>query len=254
MSELPAFPYAREARSALRKLGFDLGAFASTSLADAPRTAGGGTAGAAAPGVTPSFFPADASTAAVADRLRTLADALFARKKVAFTYHGMERGETTQREVHPFGLLFQQSRWYLVAFDPMRAGMRVFRVDRMDELTRNDRSPNTPDYEIPASFRLSEYALREPWQLGQAPDGPVRAQVRFEFPRSLWAERNGHGELVEEHDDGSSLRAFDVTQPDPFLRWILSMAGDASIVSPPELAEDLRRMARRVAAAHGAVA
>ena len=245
VSELPAFPYAREARSALRKLGFDLTAFAGTSRE------GDAAQGAAVP-VAPSFFRADASTAAVADRLRTLADALFAKKKVTFTYRGIERTEPTRREVHPFGLLFQQSRWYLVAFDPMREDMRVFRVDRMDDVRRNTKTPNTHDYEIPADFRLTDYAQKEPWNIGETTDAPVQAHVRFEFPRSLWADRNGLGEKIEDHADGSSIRAFDVTQPDPFLRWVLSMAGEAAIVSPADMADDLRAMARDVAARHEA--
>ena len=241
VAELPAFPYAREARSAMRKLGFDLGPTAASAGAPDP-----------APASAPAFFTADASTAAVAERLRTLADALFAKKTVSFAYAGIQRGETTDREVHPYGLLFQHSRWYLVAFDPMRKGMRVFRVDRMDALQRNTKTPNTPDYAIPPDFRLAEYAQKEAWELGDAGGAPVRALVRFAFPRSLWAERNGHGERVEELDDGSAVRAFDVTQPEPFVRWVLSMAGDAMIVSPAELADDLRAMARAVAQAHGA--
>ena len=254
VSELPAFPYAREARSALRKLGFDLHAFAATGRASGASDDAPGTPAAPTAALAPSYFPADASTAAVADRLRTLADALFARKKVAFTYHGIGRGEATAREVRPYGLLFQHSRWYLAAFDPMRDDMRVFRVDRMDDVRRNTKTPNTPDYDIPADFRLAEVAQKEPWQLGESTDGPIKAHVRFEFPRSLWADRNGHGEKIEEHGDGSSIRTFDVTQPDPFLRWILSMAGEAMIVSPPDMADDLRTMARQVAAAHGASA
>ena len=241
VAELPAFPYAREARSALRKLGFDLGPLNGYPAASAP-----------APGPGTTFFAADASTAAVSDSLRTLADALFAKKTASFRYHGIERGESTEREVQPYGLLFQHSRWYLVAFDPMRDGMRVFRVDRMEAVARNPRTPNTPDYEIPDDFRLSEYAQKQAWELGEANGGTVHALVRFDFPRSLWAERNGHGELVEEHDDGSSVRSFAVSQPDPFLRWILSMAGEALIVSPAELADDLRAMAAAAAKAHGA--
>jgi predicted DNA-binding transcriptional regulator YafY len=242
VAELPAFPYAREARSALRKLGFDLGPM--SAFPAAPPSGTG-------PGPATTFFAADASTAAVSDSLRTLTDALFARKTASFRYHGIERGASTEREVQPYGLLFQHSRWYLVAFDPMRDGMRVFRVDRMEAVARNAHTPNTPDYEIPVDFRLAEYAQKQAWELGEANGGTVHALVRFDFPRSLWAERNGHGELVEEHDDGASVRSFDVTQPDPFLRWILSMAGEALIVSPAELADDLRAMAAAAAKAHG---
>jgi hypothetical protein len=48
------------------------------------------------------------------------------------------------------------------------------------------------------------------------------------------------------------VREFDVHQVNPFLRWILSLEGDASILDPPELAIALRELARDVAAAHAA--
>jgi hypothetical protein len=47
------------------------------------------------------------------------------------------------------------------------------------------------------------------------------------------------------------VRRFRVTQTNPFLRWILSLAGEAEILSPPGLAEGLEAMAREVAALYG---
>ena len=37
---------------------------------------------------------------------------------------------------------------------------------------------------------------------------------------------------------------------DPFLRWVLSLAGDARVESPDDLAGEFRAMARRVSALH----
>jgi hypothetical protein len=71
--------------------------------------------------------------------------------------------------------------------------------------------------------------------------------VRFRFPTSLWAERNGYGRLTGETREGTSVREFDVRQPNAFLRWILSLEGEAVIESPPDLAEGLRAMAKEVA-------
>lgn len=226
VARLPAFPFAREARSALRKLAFDLdvGALASS----------------------PVLFVDRPGAGEVRRRLRPLSEALLARKTVRFRYHGVRRGTPTDREVRPYGLFFQRGSWYLVGHDDGRDATRVFRVGRMEEVERNTKSPNTPDYEIPADFRLAEHLSREAWELGDEP--PIRALVRFRFPLSLWAERNGHGEAVEEGADGSVVRAFDVQQVDPFLRWLLSLEGEAEVVSPPELAAELRRMAAEVAA------
>jgi sarcosine oxidase delta subunit len=82
-------------------------------------------------------------------------------------------------------------------------------------------------------------------------EGPVSAVVDFRFPRSLWAERNAHGELVEEREDGSQLRAFDVHRRDPFLRWVLSLKGDARLVRPPEMKAAFREMVGEVIELYG---
>jgi hypothetical protein len=79
----------------------------------------------------------------------------------------------------------------------------------------------------------------------------VNARILFRWPASLAAARNGLGSLVEERREGGAIRAFEIRQVPPFLRWLLSQEGDAVIVDPPELAEALASLARDVAAAHG---
>jgi hypothetical protein len=48
--------------------------------------------------------------------------------------------------------------------------------------------------------------------------------------------------------DGGGVREFPVRQTNTFVRWILSLAGEADIESPPELREELEVMAAEVAA------
>ena len=111
----------------------------------------------------------------------------------------------------------------------------------------NLRRPNTPDYSPPPAHVLARYRDRKAWELGEE-DEAFPARVRFRFPTSLWAERNGYGTKVEEDSDGATLREFEVRQPHAFLRWILSLEGEAGIDSPPELRDGLTDMARDVAA------
>jgi proteasome accessory factor B len=226
VADLPAFPFAPEARSALLKLQFD---------------------------IDPERFPGDPvlwvdrpGSREVLERLRALSDALLARKRIAFTYHGIHRGSATEREVEPYGLFFQRD-WYLVARDPAAEALRIFRVSRMDELRPNARAPKSPDFVIPGDFTLQEYLDRSAWELGQE-EQATTADVRFRFPLSLQAARNGEGELLREEDDGSAIRTFRVSRPNPFLRWILSLGGEAEILSPPTLREALEEMARQVLA------
>lgn len=222
---IPAFPFADEATSALRKLAFDL---------------------------DPERFPGDPvrwveppGAREVLARLRVLSGALLGRKRVRFAYHGIYRGRVTQREVAPYGLFFQGD-WYLVGRDDVADGIRVFRVSRMEEVIVNNKAPKSPDYAIPEDFSLRDYLDLRAWELGE--EEAIETEVRFRFPLSVRVERNREGEKVREEEDGAVVRRFRVARPDPFLRWILSLAGEAEILSPAELREDLQEMARRVEA------
>lgn len=230
LASLPSFPLARAARGAFRKLAFDLDPDAF--------------------GETPIVYAEDPETAEASDTLHTLTDAVRRRKDLGFVYHAMSRDAVEERRARGYGLLFQHGRWYLVAHDLDRDAVRMFRVGRIREVEVNPKSPGTADYAVPSGFSLEEYAGRSAWELGDDDEPPVEATVRFDFPRSLWAHRNDHGELVEEAEDGSQLRRFTVHRVDPFLRWVLSLAGDARVEAPDELRDGFRTLARRVADLH----
>jgi proteasome accessory factor B len=233
VADVPSFPLATEARGAFRKLAFDLD----------PAPFGSGA---------PVLYVERPETSELLERLRMLCDALLARKRVTFRYYGIYRGADTLREVEPYGLLFQHGHWYLIGYDCVREAVRVFRAERMDDIVVNRRSPNKSDFEVQAGFRLDAYRGREAWELGAEDEPPVRARVMFRWPASLAAERNRQGTALETRADGSVIRGFDVHQVHPFLRWLLSLEGDAAIVDPPELAMALRDLAADVAVAHGA--
>jgi proteasome accessory factor B len=229
VAALPGFPFAREARSAIRKLAFDL---------DPGATGGDNVLYVDRPGAEEALA-----------RVRPLSDALLARKSVRFTYHGIRSGETSSRDVLPYGLFFHRGNWYLVGLDRGREAVRVFRTGRMDGVEVNTRAPNTPDYEIPGDFTLGSHLDRDAWELGD--EKPLLARVRFRFPASLQIDRERRGTLVESHADGSTVREFEVQQTNPFLRWILSHGTDATVLEPGELAEELRTMARAAASLYG---
>lgn len=231
VAALPAFPLRREARSAFRKLAFDL----DPDLLNP----------------APVFYAEDPETVATASILRDLCRALQNRKAATFRYRSMDRDREAVRTVRPYGLLFQHGRWYLVAHAEDRDDVRMFRVGRIRELSVNPKKTGTPDYGIPADFDLRAYSGRKAWELGEGPEEPIQALVWFRFPRSLWADRNGHGTLVEEAADGSQLRRIAVHRTEPFLRWVLSLEGDARVMAPPEVKAAFRAMVAAVARRYG---
>jgi proteasome accessory factor B len=228
---LPSFPLARESRSALWKVAFDVNV----------EELGG----------APVLYVGRPGAEALRERVSALMVAVQCRKKVRFRYHGIYRGEATEREVSPYGLLFQHGSWYLIGHDALRDDVRVFRVGRMEQPEVNRQALKTPDYRVPEAFNLERYGRLDPWELGAGEEAALGARVRFDFPASLWAERNRYGRLVQELAGGAAVRAFDVHQVDPFLRWLQTFTGEAIVLSPPELRAEQVELARRTAAAHG---
>jgi proteasome accessory factor B len=202
-------------------------------------------------GDSPILFLERPGSGQLSETLRRLSDALLACKRVRFRYHGMVRGAATEREVASYGLLFQHGHWYLIGHDETRADVRIFKVARMEDVTANEKSPNSPDYQIPADFTMDRYIGRQAWELGET-DETLQARVKFRFPQSVWAERNRLGALEQKLEDGSSVHRFELQQVSPFLRWLLSLQGDAELLEPAELLAELQHMAREVARRHEA--
>jgi len=157
--DMPAFPLARAARSAFRKLAFDL-------EPDAV-------------GEVPVVYADDPETVATRDALHTLSDALQRRKTLTFRYRAPAGDAGEERTAHAYGLLFQHGRWYLVAHDLAREAVRMFRVGRMSEVAVNRRSPGTPDYGVPDDFSLDDYSGRKAWELGAEPGSGSSSRVSF---------------------------------------------------------------------------
>jgi predicted DNA-binding transcriptional regulator YafY len=62
--------------------------------------------------------------------LLTLAEATRERRRVRVAYRSW-RGEDSERELDPYGLVFHSGRWYATGFDHRRGEVRSFRLDRM---------------------------------------------------------------------------------------------------------------------------
>lgn len=96
---------------------------------------------------------------AASGTLSTCAEAIAETRELSFAYHKPQEGEgKTRRHVRPEGLRPQDGLWYLDAYDLDRAGMRVFRLDRMSE-TRVGRhvystTPTSADDAAPAMVTL----------------------------------------------------------------------------------------------------
>jgi proteasome accessory factor B len=179
--------------------------------------------------------------------LELLDEALRAHKGVRFDYHSMERDAHGRREAEPWGLVFLARHWYLLANDRGVNELRRFRVSRISAVEIERARPRTPDFDVPKSFDITEYARwREAWRIG---DGDAsRVTVEFMGPTNATAAAAKLGAPVA---GSPSQRIFEVRRPETFARWLLCMAGEARPIAPPEFVATWSDLARSTAAVYG---
>ncbi|MEO7038819.1 MAG: WYL domain-containing protein [Gemmatimonadaceae bacterium] len=176
-----------------------------------------------------------------ADGLRTIGEALLRRKRVTFVYRTIGREDASAaRSVEPYGLFFHHGHWYLAARDVEKGDVRNFRVSRMSDIVANETKHQTPDFKVPATFRLTDHAQsREPWELG---DGAAEEMV-LEFRGESGASRAA-AKLGSAIPGQPQCRAFQVRRRDAFVRWILSFSGEIVPVASASLVDEYRSMVR----------
>lgn len=211
-------PLLREdADSAIRKLAFDLPIGSAATTGNAVERV--------------------QSRAKISDAVfEKLNDALLRRKQISFTYSAAYTGSSAERHVEPYGIFYVSSQWYLAGRDMDRNAMRSFRLSRISNPRVNSKEAQTPDYDIPADFKLRDFAAsKQAWELG---DGDwMQGVVRFD---SLTGETQHAADLGSPDDNNANLRKYKVRRPDVFARWLLSFAGRAVPVAPPQLVNEYR--------------
>ena len=152
------------------------------------------------------------------DRVR---DAVVNARQLEMAYTA-RTGEVTTRLVEPLGLAAKAGTWYLVA--DTAAGLRTFRVDRIDDIRETGRAATRPDgFDLaqacsliadrveemrtpavanalvqPDTLRFLAFRLRERVRIGAAaPDGRVEVEIRGQHDRELAGELAGFGAAIE---------------------------------------------------------
>jgi proteasome accessory factor B len=166
--------------------------------------------------------------------LPPLFDATAAGRRVRFRY----RDES--RAVSPHQLAFSRGHWYLWGYDHLRAGVRSYRIDRIDGVVEvlaepADRpAPGTRHRPLPG------------WELGDAE--PVAALLLVDADQTPWAAHQlGEAAVVERRPDGSAVFRLTVSNPEGFRSFVLTFLDHAEVLAPPELRADVVAWLTRLA-------
>jgi predicted DNA-binding transcriptional regulator YafY len=173
------------------------------------------------------------------ETLLALAAAARSARRVSVRYTDSQ-GETTTREITPWGVVAHGGRWYVAAFDHTRETPRTLRADRTQDVR-----PEGHGFRAPKGFDPTDFVSRSlasvPWQHGievLLHTDLESAEQRFP-PTLAELQPTRRGPLLRMRADSLDWAA-----------GLLAGAGcDFTILHPPELRASVRKIARRLEAA-----
>jgi proteasome accessory factor C len=182
-------------------------------------------------------------------------EALESGRALTIRYYTAGRDAVTRRTVDPMRLLLVEGRGYLEAWCRRAGAVRLFRLDRVDEVVVLDEPAAAPPDAEPTDLSAGVFPARpehgsavlllEPWARWVAEYYPVEQVV--ELPPDPADERNGHDHAPDGRPgrpaDGRARVLMRYADPAWLVRLVLGLGGGARILEPPELAAEVARRA-----------
>jgi predicted DNA-binding transcriptional regulator YafY len=174
--------------------------------------------------------------------LSTIAGACRENERLGFGYRD-RGGAASARNVEPERLVHTGRSWYLLAWDTGREDWRTFRVDRIEGRV----SPGARF--TPRRLSDEEAAALVSRAVAYAPY-PHRATVRLHASAAAIAQRIPPTVgILEAVDEASCLLRTGAGCPAGLVTYLASFGVDFEVVDPPELMEEVRQVAERLARA-----
>jgi proteasome accessory factor C len=177
-----------------------------------------------------------------AERVRpVLAQALVSGRALRLRYYSASRDETSERTVDPLRVFEADGQSYLEAWCRQAEGLRVFRVDRMEDVTALDEPAVIPEGVSPRDLSEGVFQPAVEHLLVDLLVGPAYAWVADYYPAE---------DVVADGAPGSDLLRVSLRVSDP--GWVralvLGSAGQVAVLSPDWLADGIRDEAARALA------
>ncbi|MFP5219354.1 MAG: helix-turn-helix transcriptional regulator [Actinomycetes bacterium] len=167
--------------------------------------------------------------------------ALDAGRQLHLSYYVPSRDETTDRDVDPMRVLVVEGRTYLEAWCRRTEGVRLFRLDRVEDVALLDTPAQPPPEARPRDVSQGLFV--------PSPDTTlVTLALR---PAAAWVAEYHPCESVQESSDGGLTVRLRVADLAWARRLVLRLGPHVRVLGPPELASDVRAEAALALSAYG---
>lgn len=170
------------------------------------------------------------------------------RRITLITYQSDRATEPVEQEVYPQGFVYHRGSLYLIAWSSRRAEIRTFKMDRIEEV-HVTRIPAA----VPQEFDLETWLEHSfgVYRSGNVILHTIRVHFCRESARYV-RESNWHkSQTLSPQKDGSLIAEFQLTDTQEIKHWIMSFGPSATVIDPPELAEEIYDDLVRMCVAYG---
>lgn len=161
---------------------------------------------------------------------------------VEMEYYTYGRDDFSRRRVHPLSLEFGMGNWYLRAWDGRSGEIRVFRVDRIKDMSVSGEKFEPPPEE--------ERGKPSPGPYGATASGEIEVRLRFSPALARWAQEQpifSQAEMVR----GRLVCTIRTDNLSWLERELLKYGTEVEILSPPELKDRLRTRIKNLLDVYG---
>jgi proteasome accessory factor B len=163
--------------------------------------------------------------------LETLTDAVERRKRVRITYRRGD-GSVSRRHVDPYGYAWRRGQWILVGHCHLRQAVRLFLLDRVQELAIDPADRKRPDFAIPRGFDIHAWSRQEPWDY--LVHDPLEAVVRFRGSLARIAAQLLPAARISTEAGGARVARLPVRNLRGLVRQALAWGPEAELLEPAE--------------------
>lgn len=157
-----------------------------------------------------------------------ISGAIVKRRLIEIDYYKESEGELSLRVVEPYALVNGREGWYVASFDPERAAMRHFRLDRVKRVKVREQSFE-PRPEVDPAAGVDGWM-----RTGEVPASRI-AKLWISPDRARWAKESRR--VLEERSDGSVVVELAFAGTDWLVKEVCKEAGDAVVLEPQDARE-----------------
>jgi predicted DNA-binding transcriptional regulator YafY len=165
----------------------------------------------------------------------TVSLSLRRRKRVRITHQKAGSRSPIKRLVDPYHIVNYRGEWYLIGLCHLRYATLRFAISRIKKAEITDQDFNVSDSFDFKAFMGSHFGITTEEK---------EYTVRIEFSPSqapYIRERTWHpAQVIKEKGEGSVVLSFPTNSLFEVKRWVLSWGGDARVLSPKTLADQVR--------------